>query len=87
MKLFNCLSFDNKLVRRNHNVHVESAIQLSALVYDREIYLGLERNSPQPKLVTKALLVHRLEQSRSEYPVHLNRRTENTARKRVSFQA
>src|ERR1019366_6377726 len=63
--------FDNHTIVHNQ-VNAISAIQMAALVLNRQLNLAAKRKLPQSELMTHAGFIGRFEQTRPEFPMHRN---------------
>lgn len=67
----------------DQEIDLVPTVQLQALVLDWEVDLPLKAQPPKAKLVAKALLISRFQETRTELAMNLKRRAENWTRPRV----
>jgi hypothetical protein len=79
---FNRFQFDYNLPP-DDDVHDIAAVKLEALVHDRQHYLRLELQTSQLQLMTQALLISGVQQTRPKLPMNLYRALNNLPSKQL----
>lgn len=76
-KALNSLDFENDFLL-HHHICPESTVQCHPLVRYRAGYLALKGQALESQFMAQGLLVNGFQKSRTERPVHLNGRPEDS---------